>query len=273
VGEGTFPVLVYSHSYGGVRTDSINHIEHLVSNGHIVVAPDHTYLAAATVLEGNEVAYQDPNALPDPEADDTTEEATAQAETDLVAATAADLVTVLNALHEGESGPFGAVTAAMDLNRVGVYGHGSGGGAAIKVCLELPDLCGAVLTMDAWVEPLTEEDLQNDMIRPALYMRSEEWVGNDDDALLSGIAARGQAITYTVGIDGAATSDFLLVPLLTPLASQLGLKGPIPAGRVITIVDNYLLGFFDVMLLGTGSAALDSVTFEEVDVSVIQPSG
>jgi hypothetical protein len=127
--------------------------------------------------------------------------------------------------------------------------------------------------MDAWVEPLTEEDLQNDMIRPALYMRSEEWVGNDDDALLSGIAARGQAITYTVGIDGATTSDYLLVPLLTPLASQLGLKGPIPAGRVITIVDNYLLGFFDVMLLGTGSAALDSVTFEEVDVSVIQPSG
>ena len=273
VAEGTFPVLVYSHGYGGLRSDSLNHIEHLVSNGYIVVAPDHTYLAAATVIEGDEVAYRDPEAIPDPEDDATTEETTAQAETDLVATTAADLMTVLDALHEGETGTFGALTAAMDLNKVGVYGHGSGGGAAIKVCLQLPDRCGAVLTMDAWVEPLTEEDLKLDMIRPALYMRSEEWIGNDDDALLSGIAARGQAITYTVGIDGAATNDFSMVPLMTPLASQLGLKGPIPAGRVTTIVDNYLLGFFDVMLLGTGSAALDSVTFEEVDVSVVQPSG
>jgi predicted dienelactone hydrolase len=271
--EGTFPVLIYSHSYGGLRTDSLSHIEHLVSNGYIVVAPDHTYLAAATVIESNEAAYLDPDAIPDPEDDATTDEAFAQAETDLVATTAGDLLTVLTALHEGESGAFGAITTAMDLNRVGVYGHGSGGGAAIKVCLQLPDMCGAVLTMDAWVEPLTEEDLQSDMIRPALYMRSEEWVGNDDDALLSGIAARGQAITYTVGIDGATTNDFLMIPLLTPVANQLGLKGPIPAGRVITIVDNYLLGFFDVMLLGTGSAALDSVTFEEVDVSVFQPSG
>ena len=58
---------------------------------------------------------------------------------------------------------------------------------------------------------------------------------------------------------------------MSPVANQLGLKGPIPTGRVIPIVDNYLLGFFDVFLLGTGSAALDSVTFPEVSVSVIEP--
>ena len=62
-----------------------------------------------------------------------------------------------------------------------------------------------------------------------------------------------------------------MVPLLTPLADQFGWKGPIPAGRVTTIVDNYLLGFFDVFLLGTGPAQLDSVDFEEVEVSVFDP--
>jgi hypothetical protein len=127
--------------------------------------------------------------------------------------------------------------------------------------------------MDPWVAPLTERDLQLDMMKPALYMRSEEWVGTTDDALLSGIAARGQAVTYTVGIEGATSNDFTMVPLLTPFASQFGLKGPIPAGRLIPIIDNYLLGFFDVYLLGTGSAALDAVTFEEVDVTVFQPPG
>lgn len=269
--EGTFPVLIYSHSWDGVRTNSLNQIEHLVSNGYIVIAPDHTHLASATVLEDGDVAYQDPGAIPDPETTD--ENAYQEALTELVATTAGDVVTVLNALDEGESGPFGPVVGAMDLNRIGLYGHGSGGGAVIKVCLELPEKCGAVLAMDPWVAPLTERDLQLDMMKPALYMRSEEWVGTTDDALLSGIAARGQAVTYTVGIEGATSNDFTMVPLLTPFASQFGLKGPIPAGRLIPIIDNYLLGFFDVYLLGTGSAALDAVTFEEVDVTVFQPPG
>jgi hypothetical protein len=34
------------------------------------------------------------------------------------------------------------------------------------------------------------------------------------------------------------------------------------------IIDNYLLGFFDVYLLGTGSAQLDSISFPEASVSV-----
>jgi hypothetical protein len=70
-------------------------------------------------------------------------------------------------------------------------------------------------------------------------------------------------------IDGAGHNDFAMAPLLTPLAAQFDLKGPIPAGRVIPIIDNYLLGFFDVFLLGTGTAALDTVTFPEVTLTVI----
>jgi hypothetical protein len=58
---------------------------------------------------------------------------------------------------------------------------------------------------------------------------------------------------------------------LSPVAQQLGLTGPIPAGRVIPIVDRYLLGFFDVYLLETGSAALDTASFDEVTVEVIRP--
>lgn len=265
IAEGTYPVILYSHSWGGVRTNSLNQVEHLVSNGYIVIAPDHTHVASATVLENGEVAYQDPEALPDPEsvAEDDFEEAA----TDVVATLAADLVTILGALEEGEDGPFGAVTLAADLNRLGIYGHGAGGGAAIKVCLE-DERCHAVLAMDPWVRALTPRDLQNDMARPALYMRSDDWVGTSDDALLAGIAARGDSITYTVGIQGATTNDFVMIPLLTPLGSQFGLKGPIPAGRVMPIVDNYLLGFFDVFLLGTGSAQLDSISFPEASVSV-----
>jgi hypothetical protein len=102
-------------------------------------------------------------------------------------------------------------------------------------------------------------------------MRSEEWVDNPNDSLLFGIAARGESVTYMVSVEGAAHNDFVMTPLLSPFASQIGLTGPIPAGRVIPIVDNYLLGFFDVYLLGTGPAALDSVSFPEVSVTVVDP--
>ena len=78
-------------------------------------------------------------------------------------------------------------------------------------------------------------------------------------------------MTYWLGIEGANHNDFVITPFFSPIAAQIGLKGPIPAGRIVPIVDNYLLGFFDVFLLGTGSAALDSVTFDEVSVEVITP--
>lgn len=267
--EGTFPVVIYSHGWNGFRSNALNQIEHLVSNGYIVIAPDHTYGAVATVLDDGGVVYQDPEAIPDLEVVGQT--AYDEALTNLVTTFAGDIVTVLDALEDGESGPFAAVAGGVDLNRVGIYGHSTGGGAAIKVCLE-DERCQAVLAMDPWVAPLTDRDLQQTLTRPALYMRSEDWLGTEDDALLSGIAARGEAVTYSVGIEGAATNDFVMVPLLSPFAAQFGLKGPIPAGRVIPIIDNYLLGFFDVFLLGTGSAQLDSVSFDEVDVSVFQPT-
>ena len=270
VAAGTFPVLIYSHDWGGVRTNTLNQIEHLVSNGYIVIAVDHTYGSVATVFEDGDVAEFDAAGLPDPAV--VSEEEYGEAATAVVATFAADVVTILTELELGESGVFAEIASATDITRIGVYGHGAGGGAAIKVCLEA-ELCAAVLAMDPWVEPLTERDLQQEMTRPALYMRSEEWVGTSNDALLIGIAARGETVTYSVGIEDAWHTDFLMTPLLTPLASQFGLRGPIPAGRIIPITNNYLRGFFDVFLLETGSASLDSVTFEEVNVSVIDGAG
>lgn len=268
IADGVFPVVIYSHTWGGFRTNALNQIENLVSDGYIVIAPDHTHAALATVFDDGRVYYRDPEALPDPET--VAETVYDEAATELVATAAGDLVTILDRLDEGADGPFASIVGAADLNRIGLYGHGTGGGAAIKVCLE-DERCDAVLAMDPWVKPLTERVLQNNMMKPALYMRSEDWVGAPDDALLAGIAARGESITYSVSIEGAYHNDFLMTPLLTPAASQFGLRGPIAPGRVIPIIDNYLRGFFDVFLVGTGPAALDSVRFDEVNVNVVQP--
>ena len=268
IADGTFPVVIYSHGWTGFRTIAINQIETLVSNGYMVIAIDHTYGAVATRLTNGEVIEHDPAALPDEEV--VGEEAYAEASAKLVSTFAADIVTVLNTLEQGEAGAFGAVAASADLTRIGVYGHSTGGGAAIQVCLEDPR-CAAVLGLDPWVEPLSDRVIKLTATRPALFMRSDEWRGNENDNLLRGIAGRSETVTYWLGVDGAEHNDFVAAPLLSPIGAQLGLKGPIPTGRILPIIDNYLLGFFDVFLLGTGSAALDNVSFEEVSVEVIEP--
>ncbi len=264
--EGNFPVIVYSHGWTGFRSIAINQIESLVSNGYIVIAPDHTYGAVATRLEDGDVVGFEPSALPDQAA--VTPAQYREAVQKLVGTFAGDLSTILNELDKGPDGQFAYITDNADLSRIGLYGHSTGGGAVVEVCLE-DERCAAFLGMDAWVEYLPDEVLKISAHRPAMYMRSDGWRGTENDAVLRGIAARTESVAYWIGIEGAGHYDFVAVPLLSPVAGSFGLKGPIPAGRILPILDNYLLGFFDVFLLDTGSAALDAVSFDEVTVELV----
>ncbi len=269
VAEGIYPVIIYSHGWTGFRTIAVNQIEMLASNGYIVIAPDHTYGAIATRFEDGEVVEADLSALPDEE--EVGADAYSEAAQQLVGVYADDIVSILDALDLGEEGPFMEVADRADLTRIGIYGHSAGGGAAIRACLQ-DERCGAVLGLDAWVEPIPDQLLALTASRPALFMRSDEWRGNDNDAVLRGIADRSAEVTYWLGIQGAGHNDFVVIPLFSPVADRLGLKGPIPAGRIIPIIDRYLLGFFDVFLLDTGSAALETASFPEVALEVIPPA-
>jgi hypothetical protein len=235
----------------------------------MVVAVDHTYGAVATRFEDGEVAEYDPAALPEEE--DVTEDAYLEASQNLVEVFTDDLVTVVNALDEGSEGPFGPIAESADTSRLGVYGHSTGGGAAVSFCLQ-DERCDAVLGLDPWVTPIPDRVIAVSATRPALYMRSDEWRGDENDAILRGVAERSTEITYWVGVEGASHNDFVATPLLSPFAPRVGLTGPIAAGRIIPIIDRYLVGFFDVYLLETGSAALDTASFDEVSVEVIRPN-
>jgi hypothetical protein len=268
VAPGTFPVVVYSHGWTGFRTNAIYQIENLVSNGFIVVAIDHTYIAATIQFPGGEVVPYEPTVLADPAEVD--EEAYIESTENLLGVITDDITSVVNALEAGTNGPFGELASSFDMTRLGVYGNEAGGGAAIAFCLE-DERCDAVLGLDPWVEPIPDDTLAISATRPSLYMRSDDWRGTENDAILRGIAERSTSTTYWVGVEGAAESDFLSMPFLSPIGARLGWKGSIPAGRIIPIVDRYLLGLFEVYLLGTGSAAIDTASFEEVSLEVILP--
>lgn len=261
---GAHPVVIYSHHLGRFRHAALDQVEELVSQGYVVVAVDHTHAAVATVIDGevigvDEVAFDDPEATPE-----QAEETLATA----IATFSADITAVIDEIEAGAGGAFGPLALTMDPAIVGVWGHGLGGGAALSACL-VDERCDAVAGMDPLVEPLPNEVLAVTATRPMLLMRSDPWRGNINDAVLRGIVDRSTTLTYWVDVLGADSSDFIATSIVSPVADRLGMKGPIQGSRAMMINERYLTGFFDRFLLGTGSAALDTANFDEVDIELV----
>lgn len=264
--SGTVPVVIYSHGWRGFRTIAVNQLESLASHGFLVVGIDHTFGAVAVQFPDGEVAELDESALPDEE--EVGKEAYDDAIETLVETFSGDVITVLDGLAEGSEGPFGELAEMADLRLVGIYGHSTGGGAAVRTCL-VDERCIAVLGLDAWVEPISRRELARELQVPSLFMRSDGWRGTPNDGLLRGVAERSPSYSYWIGIDGAEHQDFVLPPSFSPVSDRLGLKGPIPAGRAIDIIDRYLVAFFSRELFGFGGDALDRPPPDEVELEYI----
>ena len=120
--------------------------------------------------------------------------------------------------------------------------------------------------MDAWMTPVTEETLARGLTKPFLFLFSELWPTEKNQAVFDRLQQHSSPASRVVTILGTDHYDFSDLPALTPLAPQLGLKGPIQGARVQTIVNAYSLAFFDQLLKGQATTLLDgpSAAYPEV---------
>ncbi len=245
-----YPVIVYSHGWTGFRTVNVDQSEALASHGYVVVSVDHTYGSIMTIFPEGRAVEVDRSALPEEE--DVGEETYQAAAQTLVEVYAADLAFVLDSLEAiGEDDE--RFAGRLDLDRVGLFGHSTGGGAVVAVC-HADDRCAAGAGLDPWVEPVPLNIISDGLRQPFLAVRSEEWTAYDNDPLLVDLYTHGRGRQYLATIAGSEHWDFVVIPLLTPLAAQLGLKGPIDSDRVMAITNGLLVSFFDAHLGGgTGS--------------------
>jgi predicted dienelactone hydrolase len=262
--EARYPVIVYSHGWNGFRANSTNQMEALASEGYVVFAIDHTYGAMLTVFPDGRVVLNNPKALP---ADGTPEAEAQPIREALVATYAADVRFVLDQLEKLNAGEIDSRWAGrLDLDRVGIFGHSTGGGGIVLAC-SLDVRCKAGLGMDAWVVPVPDSVIAGGLAQPFLFMRSEVWREQArNDPRLDQLFAHLKQGGYRLTITGTRHYDFTLVPLLTPLAPALGLKGPIDGARGMQIVTDYLLAFFDQTLKGKLSALLAGPAAQYPDV-------
>jgi predicted dienelactone hydrolase len=258
---GPYPVVLYSHGWNGFRAINLNQSEALASRGYIAVAVDHTYGAMVTVFENGETALNNPAAIPTGVPDAEYQRAITQLE----ATYAGDLSFVLDQLERLNAGVIPSPLAGrLDLTRIGVYGHSTGGGATVVMCAADPR-CTAALGMDPWLEPVPGEVIEAGLAQPFLAMMSQTWSSPANDALVDRLLGAGSGDRAKMTIAGTGHYDFTLLPLLTPLAPALGLKGPIDGQRGMQIVTENLVGFFDRYLKSGGivnPAMYPEVTFE-----------
>ncbi|NUM45915.1 MAG: hypothetical protein HUU38_14515 [Anaerolineales bacterium] len=242
--ETQFPVLIFSHGFGGFRAQNTFQMQELASHGYIVVAPEHTHASVITVFPDGRVAAHNPNTLPD---------GVSEPEYDLAAQRlleqwTADLQFVLDTLTlMDEMEPI--LRGKLDLDRVGVLGHSTGGGATVQVCAVDPR-CKAGLGMDAWLVPVADEIIASGPQQPFLFLYSELWPKPKNMALFEKLFGTMGSPVARVTIQGTAHYDFTDLPALSPLAPYIGLKGPLNGGRVQEIIDAYSLAFFDAVLKG-----------------------
>jgi pimeloyl-ACP methyl ester carboxylesterase len=267
-GEGSpFPVLIFSHGWGGTRTQSTYLMEELASHGYVVVAIDHTYGALVTVFPDDRVVLQKTDIL---ERDQSDEEFNRSANT-LIGVWAGDVQFILDQLEAMNDGDLESLfTGRLDLERVGIFGHSTGGGNAVQVCW-LDPRCKAGLALDAWLEPVSLDVLDEGLDQPFMFLWSEGW-GSDENkgrfqSLYQGL--RGDA--YQLEIEGTRHYDFSDLPLLSPLSPWFGLKGPIDGERVLGIINEYVVAYFDRYLKNIENDLLNgpSSDYPEVQFEVI----
>jgi hypothetical protein len=280
-GQGTFPVLLFLEGATGFRQMNSYQVEELVSQGYIVVALDQPGAAATVVFPDR---HQVPGLNPAQfrSAVGPSYLAPAQGATpprlllpngrilkanSIVPYLAQDVSFALDelvALNRSSR----ILKGRLDLQRLAAFGVSLGGIAVGEACLRDPRL-RVCLVMDAPMSSaVTRAGLQQPSLwitRDAASMRLERqcaggWPEAEIEAHLRSMRAAYDTLGgagYFVQVSGMFHSNFSDVPNWTPLATQLGLAGPIAASRGHEIVNAYSLAFFDRHLKGQPAALLD----------------
>jgi dienelactone hydrolase len=241
-----YPVIIFSHGWNGFAAQNTGQALELASRGYVVVAIQHTYGAVMTVFPDGEVAYNNPSALPSGALEDEYDAAARL----LVDQWAGDIGFTLDVLGNMVMDVRGSFWGAFDFNRIGVYGHSTGGGAAIQFCGTDPR-CKATLAMDPFMTPVSEAVQESGISQPAFFMFSQRWadeVDSKNNRLFNRFYSNLDRPSRVITIQGTTHYDFSDLPMLSPIAPQLGLKGPLNGQRVTEIVDDYLISFFESTL-------------------------
>jgi predicted dienelactone hydrolase len=233
-----FPVLMFSHGLVGLRQQNSSLLQELASWGYVVVAIDHTDAAAITVFPDGEARRFDLTRFGLPAG----EPSVAQMADHVLPAWVADQRFVFATLEQwADSDPLFA--GALDLTRLGAFGHSFGGATSVEFC-RIEPRCRAVINLDGG---LYGDSLTQPAVRPLLLLTSA-----DSRRLPDALAAWSHMIEIAqvpatwIELEGSTHLSLTISALISPL---LGPADYDPRAG-LRVVDTSVRAFFDRHLRG-----------------------
>ncbi|MCP5097544.1 MAG: hypothetical protein GY943_18515 [Chloroflexi bacterium] len=224
-------------------------VRELVSHGYVVIAPDHTYGNALSVFpDGRVIFYESERLFTDGRSNP--DEAN-----QLVGQWADDIEFLLDQLAIWQDEPGHWLNGRLDLTRIGVFGHSTGGGATLEFC-QRDARCDAGMGLDAWVLPVTDMDTAVPE-QPFMFISTPAWLGVNNQAAGKRIVADAINDAYDLTIANTQHYDFIDLVLFSPLTPQLGLSGTIDSEYSLTMQNEYALAFFDQYVKGEERGMLE----------------
>lgn len=273
---GAYPLVLFSHGTGGIKSSNTSTFMDLASNGYVVCSIDHPYHSLFTIgadgkLVRIDAAYwQEYMSVVNHTVDATTRYQLTQK---WLALRAADMNFVIDTiLAQTKASDSAAVYHLIDPTKIGVFGHSLGGGESGQVARMRNDI-SAVINLDGdlhgeYVAFVDNQEVLNDKPFPAPLLniyaddmqRALATIPNPEEVVASEHARVTAPHGYDVYLPGTNHFSVTDLPLVSPfMVSLMTNVVPGAAGSgadpyaTIEKMNGIILQFFNVYLKGEGA--------------------
>ncbi len=243
----SYPVILFSHGYGGLIMQNTILMEEMASHGYIVFSINHPYESAVSIFPDGSVIFESP-----PPAGHLINES--------LDIWAQDSMFLLDQLHISENENIPDIFwNGLDFGRIGAMGHSFGGTTAEELCLT----DSRVKTGISFDSPHFGQSLTENMSKPFMLLFGPDY-GNPD--LNDTVYLRAENTCYGLYVTGTRHYNFADVCIWSPVLQLVGLTGSIDGYKMIELQNNYVRAFFDSQFKSIDSPLLaaSSIQYPEV---------
>ena len=241
--NGKFPILIYSHGHQSLKIANTFQSEELASNGYIVIAPDHTYDAAITVLSGERVIYSK-SRLPNGNQRLSEEEMFQRVRSQLEIRTQ-DIRFLIDRMFQSPSF-MENIMAIADTNKIGIFGHSFGGCTSVMAGYN-DDRIDAVLGLDTYFLPLSKDAISRDLNKPFTHLGQPSWGRSNNYKVMKILGENNSEISTHFAVEGSRHYDYTDFSQFTRLTKKFG-SGKISPKKIRNIMNTIMLDFFNSSL-------------------------
>jgi len=163
-----FPLILFSHGFGGYKTQNMIAIEALVSRGYIVISADHTHDANITIFKNGNIVDHNFDIL-----NNVPKEKFWNIRIPQINTRAADISFMIDKLQLMKNHP---IYNSIDFNNIGVFGMSTGGATSVQASWNDTRI-SACLNLDGWFVPIVDDIINTGIKIPFCYIGQNEWEG------------------------------------------------------------------------------------------------